>query len=209
MAPERRHVVHGLERELHGDSISHCAQRRNNGRQRPVLMGRELCWRLLLQSVPHSRATSLLWHSCARPSWQSLVMALLCTAVLAAAAMKGKAAPESLEQQLMRSPQLLAALRRGAAATGDSSRLLRVLRDAKAGRAVQLVGVGASLTGDYAGVIGRDQVERFLPHLLRPHLLRPHLLRASPPPPSPANLAASLPSPSLSPPRLSPPHHTG
>ena len=90
-------------------------------------------------------------------------MALLCTAVLAAAAMKGKAAPESLEQQLMRSPQLLAALRRGAAATGDSSRLLRVLRDAEAGRAVQLVGVGASLTGDYAGVIGRDQVERFLP----------------------------------------------
>ena len=126
-------------------------------------------------------------------------MALLCTAVLAAAAMKGKAAPESLEQQLMRSPQLLAALRRGAAATGDSSRLLRVLRDAKAGRAVQLVGVGASLTGDYAGVIGRDQVERFLPHLLRPHIFSartssaPHLLRPHLPT-----------SPLLSPPRLSP-----
>ena len=43
-----------------------------------------------------------------------------------------KAAPESLEQQLMRSPQLVAALRRGEAATGDSSRLLRVLRDAEA-----------------------------------------------------------------------------
>ena len=63
----------------------------------------------------------------------------------------------SLEQQLMRSPQLVAALRRGAAAAGEPSRLLRVLRDAKAGRAVELVGVGASLTGDFAGAIGRDQ----------------------------------------------------
>ena len=35
--------------------------------------------------------------------------------------------------------------------------LPRVLRDAKAGRAVELVGVGASLTGDFAGAIGRDQ----------------------------------------------------
>ena len=35
--------------------------------------------------------------------------------------------------------------------------LPRVLRDAKAGRAVELVGVGASLTGDFAGIIGRDQ----------------------------------------------------
>ena len=114
-----------------------------------------------------------------------------------------KAAPERLEQQLMRSPQLVAALRRGEAATGDSSRLLRVLRDAEAGRAVQLVGVGASLTGSYAGVIGRDQVARFRPHLLHPHLLRPHLLRASPSPPSPSPT-----SPLLSPPRLAPPHHT-
>ena len=39
----------------------------------------------------------------------------------------------------MRSPQLVAALRRGAAAAGDPSRLLRVLRDAEAGRAVELV----------------------------------------------------------------------
>eukprot|EP00964_Phaeocystis_antarctica_P101086 scaffold66600_cov62-Phaeocystis_antarctica.AAC.1 len=109
-----------------------------------------------------------------------------------------KAARERLEQQLLRSPQLVAALRRGAAAAGDPSRLLRVLRDAEAGRAVELVGVGASLTGDFAGVIGRDQVERF-----RPHLLRPHLLRASPSPPSPSPT-----SPLLSPPRLAPPHHT-
>ena len=55
-------------------------------------------------------------------------------------------------------------------------------------RGSQLVGVGASLTGSCAGVIGRDQVERFRPHLLRPHLLRPHLRqprRFSPLPASP------------------------
>ena len=58
----------------------------------------------------------------------------------------------------MSSPQLVAALRRGEAATGDPNRLLRVLRDAEAGRAVTLEGIGASLTQDYGGVIGRDQV---------------------------------------------------
>ena len=37
---DNKHGGELCERELHGDSISHCAQRRNNGRQRPVLMGR-------------------------------------------------------------------------------------------------------------------------------------------------------------------------
>ena len=67
----------------------------------------------------------------------------------------------------MSSPQLVAALRRGEAATGDPNRLLRVLRDAEAGRAVTLVGIGASLTQDYGGVIGRDQDRHALSYMGR------------------------------------------
>ena len=68
-------------------------------------------------------------------------------------------APGQSLEQLMSSPQLRAALRRGVASEGEPSRLLRVLRDAEAGRAVTLVGIGASLTQDFAGVIGRDNVK--------------------------------------------------
>ena len=73
-------------------------------------------------------------------------------------------AGQSLEQ-LMSSPQLRAALRRGVASEGEPSRLLRVLRDAEAGRAVTLVGIGASLTQDFAGIIGRDHDRHALEYM--------------------------------------------
>ena len=70
--------------------------------------------------------------------------------------MSAQSAPDQSLEQLMSSPQLRAAMRRGLASEGEPSRLLRVLRDAEAGRAVTLVGIGASLTNDFGGIIGRD-----------------------------------------------------
>lgn len=81
-------------------------------------------------------------------------------------------APGQSLEQLMSSPQLRAALRRGVASEGEPSRLLRVLRDAEAGRAVTLVGIGASLTQDFAGVIGRDHDRHALEYMGKTALCR-------------------------------------
>lgn len=81
-------------------------------------------------------------------------------------------APRQSFEQLMSSPQLRAALRRGVASEGEPSRLLRVLRDAEAGRALTLVGIGASLTQDFGGVIGRDHDRHALEYMGKTALCR-------------------------------------
>ena len=86
--------------------------------------------------------------------------------------MSAQSAPDQSLEQLMSSPQLRAALRRGLASEGEPSRLLRVLRDAEAGRAVTLVGIGASLTNDFGGIIGRDHDRHAIEYMGRAVLCR-------------------------------------
>ena len=86
--------------------------------------------------------------------------------------MSAQSAPDQSLEQLMSSPQLRAALRRGLASEGEPSRLLRVLRDAEAGKAVTLVGIGASLTNDFGGIIGRDHDRHAIEYMGRAVLCR-------------------------------------
>ena len=74
-------------------------------------------------------------------------------------------------------PGLMAALRRSVVGEGEPGRLLRVLQDAEEGRPVTLVGIGASLTGDYGGIIGYNQDQHALSYIGGPDECRGSCVR--------------------------------